>query len=174
MMRSLEIALLAVCANGATARLGAQVRFSQPATLTQDIGTTRVTIVYNRPNTRGRKLFGALVPWGKVWCPGADEATNISFTKDVMVAGQPLAAGKYSVWAIPDSVEWTLIFSKAANVFHIPYPGAAQDALRIKLKPEPGPFFETLAFYFPEAAADHAVLHLHWGETIVAIPIGTK
>ncbi len=174
MIRSLGIALLAVGAGGAATRLGAQVRFSQPATLSQMIGTTKVTIVYNRPDARGRKLFGALVPWGKVWCPGADEATNITFDKDVMVAGQPLAAGKYSVWAIPDSVQWTLIFSKAAAVFHIPYPGAEHDALRITLSPEPGPYVETLAFYFPVATADHAVLNLHWGETIVPIPITPK
>lgn len=173
-MRSLAIALVALGAGGAAGQLAAQVRFSQPATVSQLIGTTKVTLVYNRPDARGRKLFGALVPWGKVWCPGADEASNITVDKDVIIAGQPLAAGTYSVWAIPDSVQWTVIFNTSAKVFHIPYPGAEHDALRITLKPEAGPYFETLAFYFPVATADHAILNLHWGETIVPIPITPK
>src|SRR6059058_366912 len=80
---------------------------------------------------------------------------------------------KYSIWAIPDSAEWTLIFSKAADVFHIPYPGPAQDALRVAVKPQAGPFMEALAFYFPAADADRALLNLHWGETVVQVPLAT-
>ncbi len=154
--------------------LAAQERQSQPATVTQTIGATQVTVVYNRPSARGRKLFGGVVAWGKVWCPGADEATTLTVSKDVLVGGQPLARGKYSVWAIPTPETWTLIFSKAAAVFHVPYPGAGEDALRITLKPAAGPFFETLAFYFPSVGADRALLDLHWGETIIEIPIGVK
>jgi hypothetical protein len=155
------------------AALPAQTRKSQPATVMQAIGATQVTIVYNRPGARGRKLFGELVPWGKVWCPGADQATTIAVTRDVLVAGQRLPAGKYSIWAIPGPAEWTLIFSKAADVFHIPYPGPAQDALRVTLKPQAGPFMEALAFYFPAADADQALLYLHWGETVVPVPLAT-
>jgi hypothetical protein len=153
------------------AALPAQARWSQHATVMQAIGATEVTIVYNRPRARGRKLFGELVPWGKVWCPGADEATTIAITKDVLVAGQRLAAGKYSIWAVPGPAEWTLIFSKAADVFHIPYPGPAQDALRITVKPQAGPFMEALAFYFPAADAERALLNLHWGETVVQVTL---
>ena len=153
---------------------GAQaVPFSQRAAVTQWLGNTEVTITYGRPNARGRKLFGGggVVPWGEVWCPGSDQATAIALSKDLLVGGQRLAAGKYSMWAIPDSAEWTLIFSRAANVFHIPYPGESKDALRIKVKPQAGPFMETLAFYFPAANADRALLNLQWGETIVQVPI---
>ena len=154
--------------------LPAQARKSQHATVMQAMGATEVTIVYNRPAARGRKLFGELVPWGKVWCPGADQATTLAVTRDVLVAGQPLAAGKYSLWAIPGPAEWTLIFSKAADVFHIPYPGPAQDALRVTLKPQAGPFMEALAFYFPAADADQALLDLHWGETVVQVPLAVR
>ena len=153
------------------AALHAQARWSQPASVMQAIGATQVTIAYNRPRARGRKLFGELVPWGKVWCPGADEATTIAITKDVLVAGQRLAAGKYSIWAIPGPAEWTLIFSKAADVFHIPYPGPAQDALRITVKPQAGPFMDALAFYFPAVDAERALLNLHWGETVVQVSL---
>ena len=154
--------------------LPAQARKSQHATVMQALGATEVTIVYNRPAARGRTLFGDLVPWGKVWCPGADQATTLAVTKDVLVAGQPLAAGKYSIWAIPGPAEWTLIFSKAADVFHIPCPGPAQDALRVTLKPQAGPFMEALAFYFPAADADRALLNLHWGETVVQVPLAVR
>jgi hypothetical protein len=156
--------------------LPAQIPQSQHATVTQIMGTTQVTIVYNRPSARGRTLFGrgGVVPWGKVWCPGADTATTITLSKDMVVGGQPLAAGKYSIWAIPGPDEWTLILSRAADVFHIPYPGAAQDALRLTVKPQTGPFMESLSFYFPAANADRALLNLHWGETIVQVPLAVK
>jgi hypothetical protein len=158
--------------------LGAQAPRSQHATVTQFVGTTQVTIVYNRPSGRGRTLFGkgGVVPWGKVWCPGADTATTIALSRDMVVGGQPLAAGKYSIWAIPGPDEWTLIFSRAADVFHIPYPGQSQDALRLKVKPQPGggPFVESLAFYFPAAGADQALLNLQWGETVVQVPLAVQ
>lgn len=161
-------ALLLVSPAGVSAQA---VPFSQRASVTQLLGNTDLTITYGRPNARGRKLFGGVVAWGEVWCPGADQATAIALSKDVLIGGQRLAAGKYSIWAIPDTAEWTLIFSRAADVFHIPYPGASKDALRLKVKPQSGPFMESLAFYFPSANADRALLNLHWGETIVQVPI---
>ncbi len=115
----------------------AQIKKSQHGTVSQTIAATAVTITYNRPTARGRALFGALVPYGKEWHPGADEATTITVSKDILVAGKRLPAGKYSIWAIPDPSEWTLIFSKAANVWHTPYP-AGQDQLRVKVKADGG------------------------------------
>jgi len=160
----------------APALVSAQVPSSQHAAVTQVLGTTHVTIVYNRPSARGRVLFGkgGVVPWGKVWCPGADTATTIALSRDMAIGGQPLAAGKYSIWAIPGPDEWTLIFSRAADVFHIPYPGEARDALRLKVKPQAGPFLESLAFYFPAADAERALLNLHWGETMVQVSLAVK
>lgn len=150
---------------------GQTVRKSQRGTVMQMIATTAVTVIYNRPSARDRRLFGGVVPYGQVWNPGADEATTVTFSKDVRIAGQPLAGGKYSVWMIPTaSGSWTVIFSKAANVFHVPYP-EGQDALRVRLEPDRGQFMETLAFYFPNVGPDSAVLNLHWGEIILPIPI---
>lgn len=166
--------LLLFCALGPQVLAAQAARKSQPARVMQMLGMTEVAIAYNRPSARGRKLFGALVPWGKVWCPGADEATTIAFNRDVVVGGQPLAAGKYSLWAIPERDQWTVIFSRATDVFHVPYPGEAQDALRIKVTPVTGSFVETLVYYFSAAEADRGVLDLQWGETIVPIPIAAK
>src|ERR687893_389961 len=73
-------------------------RRSQRAAVMQMIGTTRVDVAYSRPVARGRALFGALVPWGRVWNPGADSATAISVSAPVLVNGARLAAGSYSIW----------------------------------------------------------------------------
>src|SRR3989442_11307778 len=156
--------------------LQAQAPKSQHATVTQVLGTAQVTIVYNRPSARGRTLFGrgGVVPWGKVWCPGADTATTIALSRDMVVGGQPLAAGKYSIWAIPGPDEWTLILSRAADAFHIPYPGVAQDPPRLTVKPQAGPFQESLAFYFPAAPADRARLNLYSAESTVQVSLAVK
>jgi hypothetical protein len=147
-----------------------RVRRSQPATVSQTVGAATITIRYNRPIARGRELFGNLVPYGKVWCPCADEASNIELSHDVTFAGQPVTAGKYTIWTIPTADEWTVILSKAADAFHTPYP-EGQDALRVQVKPKSGPHMEALAYYFPVADSTAATLALHWGQTIVEIPI---
>jgi hypothetical protein len=148
-----------------------KVSKSQAAAVSQRIANTEITMTYSRPVARGRALFGALVPYDQVWNPGADQATAIAFTRDVHVNDQPLNAGKYSVWAIPRADEWTVIFSKAADVYHTPYPGEGQDALRFNVRPESGPHMETLTFYFPVVEGKDAILRLHWGEVIVPISV---
>jgi hypothetical protein len=146
------------------------IKKSQHATVAQRVAHTNITIVYNRPVARGRKLFGALVPFGRPWDPGADQATTLAVSRDVRVNGAVLAAGTYSLWAIPDTGRWTIIFSRAAHTFHIPYP-QGKDALRVPATPHPGPYMETLAFYFPSVDSTRAELDLHWGETIVPLTI---
>jgi hypothetical protein len=143
---------------------------SEHGSVSQTVAHTQITVVYNRPVARGRRLFGGIVAWGRVWCPGADQATTFETTRDIQVNGSELSAGKYSLWAIPDTAQWTIIFSKAANVFHIPYP-EGHDALRVQATPHAGAHMETLAFYFPLADSSRAELDLHWGETIVPLAI---
>ncbi len=145
-----------------------RTRASQHGSVTQEIAGTRVTIEYNRPVARGRELFGKLVPWGRVWCPGADEATAITLTTGVKINGQTLEAGTYTLWTIPQPDTWTIIFSKAYPAFHEPYP-QGRDVLRVTTTPRTGTHMETLAFYFPVADGMHAELVLHWGA--VAVPL---
>jgi len=144
---------------------------SQAAVVSQQVANTEITVKYSRPVARGRDLFGALVPYGDVWHPGANQATNITTTRDVQIQGKPLAAGKYGIWAIPRPETWTIIFSKAADVWHQPYPGEAQDALRVESRAERGTHMETLSFYFPVVDGKDAVLRLHWGDVIVPLSI---
>ena len=146
------------------------MRASQLGSVTQTVNSTAITVDYSRPVARGRTLFGELIPWGEIWNPGANEATAIEFTNDVKIDGKELSAGRYSLWAIPGESRWTLIFSRAADVYHVPYP-EGQDALRVDIDPVAGSHMEVLNFYFPEVGPNTTTLRLHWGTTVVPIPI---
>lgn len=145
-------------------------RPSQHGSVTQEIAGARVTIEYNRPVARGRALFGALVPYGKVWCPGADTCTSIALSTDLQVNGQRLVAGTYSLWAVPGERQWTIIFNRAHPVFHTRH-DQAQDILRITVTPREGQHMETLAFYFPVVEGRRAELVLHWGTVVVPLQL---
>src|SRR6185437_818655 len=143
---------------------------SQLGVVTQSIGGARVEITYRRPVARGRELFGALVPWGRPWTPSADSGARISTTEPLEINGQRLAAGTYSLWAIPDSARWTIIFNSVAETFHRSYP-EGHDVLRVQSAPSKGDYVETLMFAFPLVDADSARLELHWGTTVVPLSL---
>jgi hypothetical protein len=146
--------------------------FSQRGTVSQMVAFTEISVSYGRPVARGRALFGALVPWDKVWHPGADSATRIKFDHDVLLEGKPLRAGEYTLWLIPrESAPWTLIVSRAAHVFHLPYPGERFDVMRVDVTPEQVSSVESFTIYFPMVLRDEAVMRLHWGTTAVPIRI---
>ncbi|HYX81282.1 MAG TPA: DUF2911 domain-containing protein, partial [Gemmatimonadales bacterium] len=146
---------------------------SQHGSVTQQIHGTQVTISYNRPVARGRELFGALVPWDHRWHPGADSATTITFSHDVVIDGHALAAGRYSLWTIPEAPPrpWTVIFNKGVGGWHTNYPGESQDALRLSVTADSASYMETLTYYFPLVDADSAVLRLQWGKVFVPMKI---
>lgn len=145
---------------------------SQRGAVTQDVAFTEIVVRYGRPVARGRALFGQLVPWDSVWHPGADSATRISFNHDVLLDEHDVKAGDYSLWLIPrDGRPWTFILSRAAHVFHKPYPGPAADVLRFDVAPEFLSHMESLAIYFPSVVKDDATMRIHWGETAVPIHI---
>lgn len=146
-----------------------QVRKSQAGAVSQRVANTEITVTYSRPVARGRELFGALVPYGAIWNPGADQATAVSFSRDVTVNGRALAAGKYSLWAIPGATQWTMIFHSAGDVFHTPYPGEAGDVLRLDVPIEAVGYTEVMTFSFPLVEGKGATLALDWG--VVRVPL---
>ena len=163
------LAVAGVC--GCTRQSPAQsVARSQLGTVSQQIAGTRVELLYRRPVARGRALFGALVPWGRIWTPSADSAARMTITGPVTINGAALPAGTYGIWAIPDSASWTVIFSSTAAAFHLRYPDG-HDVLRVHAAPLRGDHVESLLFDFPMVDADSAVLHLRWGTTIVPLSI---
>lgn len=148
------------------------VKPSQHGSVTQQVAATTITVDYNRPTARGRELFGALVPFDHVWCPGADECTTIALSTDVKIDGKALAAGTYSLWARPGAAKWTIILNRAHPIFHTRYATVAdQDVLTLDVTPKSGPHMETLSFYFPVVDGRHAELVLHWGTVIVPLAI---
>ncbi|HNP97254.1 MAG TPA: DUF2911 domain-containing protein, partial [Cyclobacteriaceae bacterium] len=85
---------------------------SPRAELNQTIGFTEITVNYSRPSARGRKVMGQLVPYGRIWRVGANESTKISFNDDVKIAGHPVPAGTYALYAFPQEKEWTIVIHK--------------------------------------------------------------
>jgi Protein of unknown function (DUF2911) len=148
-----------------------QVSKSQAGAIGQRVGSTEITVTYSRPVARGRQLFGVLVPYGDVWTPGADQATAVTFTRDVQINSHSLPKGSYSLWTIPRPDTWTVIFNKTAKAYHDHYPGDALDELRLDVRPEQGPHVETLTFTFPIVEGKDAVLRLEWGEVRVPLSI---
>src|SRR5436190_243703 len=143
---------------------------SQHGSVTQQIGATTIAVEYNRPVARGRDLFGALVPYDRVWCPGADECTTLTTSTDITIEGKTLPAGTYTVWAKPGREKWAFIFNKAHPTFHTQYYRVSdQDLLTVEVTPRTASHMETLAFYFAVVNAHHAELVFHWGT--VAVPL---
>jgi hypothetical protein len=173
MRRFAPLSLLILAFGTAVPRLSAQVApFSQRGSVSQTVSFTDITVTYSRPVARGRDLFPGVVKWDRIWNPGADSATMIQIGQNIVIEGQPVAAGEYSIWMIPAATgPWTVILSRAAHVFHTPYPGEEHDAHRLRIAPETGAHMETLAFYFPVVVREQAVLRMHWGTTIIPLRI---
>jgi hypothetical protein len=163
---------------------GAQVRPSLKAGVMQRLGAdTDIIIEYGRPGVKGRKIWGALVPYGLApgnqysknqpfpWRAGANENTTIEFKKDVVIEGQPLAAGKYGLHMIPSEKEWTIIFSKNNSSWGSFSYKQEEDALRVTVTPVAAPFQEWLTYGFEDLAGKSATAFLCWEKLKVPFKI---
>ena len=145
---------------------------SQRAVVGQRIGVTDVTVVYHRPVVRGRKVWGALVPYDRVWRAGANENTTIEFSSPVAVEKHPLAKGIYGLHMIPSAAgDWTVIFSKQSGDWGSFNYEQADDALRVTVKPQPGEMHEALVYDFDALTLDSATLWMRWEKMAVPIRI---
>lgn len=179
MKTTLKTVLLLALAVSLSTELQAQgVKLPQASsaqTITQSFGLGKVTLSYSRPNTKGRKVFGAMEPFGQVWRTGANGATSITFTDAVKVNGQELAAGTYGVFTIPGKDEWTVIFNKDAKQWGAYEYKEAEDVLRIKVKPvKLKDKVETFTMQFANVFPTTAQLQLAWENTGVNIDLSTE
>ena len=131
-------------------------RPSPPATATGTVNGATITINYSSPYVKGRKIWGELVPYDKVWRAGANEATLFETSKDIKVEGKTLAAGKYSLYAIPGEKEWTIIFNSATGQWGInrdytTTEDPAKDVLRVTAKPKKSASFNEKLMYKVDA-----------------------
>ncbi len=134
-----------------------------------------IRVTYCRPAKKGRLIFGrekdnALVPYGKVWRTGANEATLITFVQDILVAGTPVKAGTYSLWTVPGPAKWEVILNKETGQWGTQYNDGmdiARVEVPIRINPDVSGDFE---IYFEEAP-DGPNMILDWDQTEVIVPI---
>ena len=128
-------------------------------------------IDYGRPSTRGREIFGSLVRYDEVWCPGADECTYLSTSKTLRVGNLTVPAGKYSLWILPTEDVWTLILNKDWEAFHTSY-RSRYDLGRVKMQKETLPDnVEQLTFTIePNSGARGGRIAFSWATTRASVP----
>jgi len=141
---------------------------SQRAEVTQRLGITDITINYHRPLAGDRKIWGGLVPYGKVWRAGANENSTITFSDPVMIEGKPLDKGTYGLHMIPNVDEWTIIFSKSSTAWGSFSYDQSEDALRVNVKPRANEMHNALTYDFDQLQPDSAVVELEWEK--IAVP----
>jgi len=174
----LKTTLLLVLAVSLNTDLKAQgINMPQPSsgqTVIQDFGLGKITVKYSRPNTKGRKVFGELEPYGTVWRTGANSATTISFTEDVKMEGQNVPAGEYALFTIPGKTEWTIILNKTTKQWGAYDYKEADDFLRFKVKAAVlKDKAETFTIGFTNVFPTKATLQLTWDNTLVAVNLET-
>jgi hypothetical protein len=131
MIGSAVVFAVAAAAIGLHAQQDKSKRPSPPEMAKCDLpGGQSITVDYSSPRAKGRKIFGAIVPYGEPWRTGANEATTFVTTADVMVGGKHVPAGKYTLFTIPNKDKWVLVVSKKTGEWGIPYPGADLDLVR--------------------------------------------
>lgn len=176
-LTSVHYLLLAtILVNVEVANLNAQSgrpRQSPKMTTTGKIGEANVTITYSSPSVKGRKVWGELVPYGKVWRAGANEATLIETDKDLTVEGKKLPAGKYSLYAIPGENEWQIIINSQTGQWGIERSGETtrnpeKDVLVVKVKPKKSTVMEESLVY----KINNNGLVLKWEN--VEVPVAIK
>ncbi|MEO7426252.1 MAG: DUF2911 domain-containing protein [Fibrobacteria bacterium] len=146
-------------------------RASPAAMVSQTIGYTRVTVEYSRPAVKGRVIWGGLVPLGKVWRAGANEATVVEFSTDVKVAGHPLPKGRYGFFIVPDEKEWALIFSKVSKTWGAFTYDESKDALRVHVPALGAEFKERVEYGFENLTDSSATLYMQWERRKVSVGI---
>lgn len=174
-------------------------RPSQKASVMQTIGVTDITITYSRPGVKGRTIWGdalptqtakgeatldnqnerpkdaVIVPWGHVWRAGANEATMFVITDDVLINGQPLKAGTYSLHTVPGKEEWTIIFNNDAGQWGSFTYDEKKDALRVKTKPQmASESQEWLAYSFDPLTDNSAQVNIRWEKVRVPFTVEVK
>ena len=146
-------------------------RPSPLARVTQFVGSVEVDVAYSRPAVNKRKIWGAVVPYGRVWRAGANEATTLTFSAPVTIEGQPLDAGTYTFFAITGEKEWTLIFNRVPQQWGAFDYNPEFDALRVRVSAAEAEHEEYLSYGVEVTGANTARAHLRWEKARVSFEI---
>jgi hypothetical protein len=148
---------------------------SSTQTIKQDFGLGSIELSYSRPGMKGRKIFGDLVPFGKVWRTGANQATTLTFADEVTIGGKKIPAGKYGLLTIPDKSSWTIIITKQLDVTSPAAYKQESDVVRVQATPvSVKGKAETFTMQFANVKPTSIELHMMWDQTDVALPITTE
>jgi hypothetical protein len=140
---------------------------SPPAKTSATVGGTTLTINYHQPAVKGRNVWADLAPYGKVWRTGANNAPTFEVSKDVMVNGKALKAGKYALFSIPGEKEWTIILNKNFKQWGNYEYKEAEDVLRVTAKSESNEMMER----FTIKAEDSGKITMMWDKVKVAFTV---
>jgi hypothetical protein len=135
------------------------------------IAEKKIIVSYGAPSMRGRKIMGALVPYGEVWCAGANDATELDTEADLEINGLKVPKGSYTLWTLPHANEWLLIVNKETGQWHTDY-NQRHDLGRVKmnLRATSSPV-ERMKFDLSSTGGNKGVLALSWETTEVSVPI---
>ena len=148
---------------------------SPSQTVKQDFGIGSIELSYSRPGMKGRKIYGDLVPFGKVWRTGANNATTLTFSDSMVIGGKKLAPGKYGLLTIPGKDQWTLIISQQTDVTSPAAYKQESDVVRVNVKPETiSDKVESFTIQFANVKATTADLQIIWDNTRVSLPLATE
>jgi hypothetical protein len=166
---------LALFAVSCRAQQDKSKRPSPPATATLDLGGGKsVTVDYSSPRAKGRKIYGELVPYDKVWRTGANEATTFVTTADITVGSAAVPAGSYTLFTIPGKDKWTLIISKKTGEWGTDYPGPGSDVARVDMKVSPlSSPVENFTISF-DKSVNGGTMNIDWDTTRASAPIAKK
>src|SRR6476469_7283417 len=147
---------------------------SPPQTIKQDFGISSIELSYSRPGIKGRKVFGDLVPYGKVWRTGANNATTIDFGDDVTIGGTKVPAGKYGLLSLADNDKWKVIITKQLEVTNPADYKEESDVVRVDVKPMTmKDKMETFTMQFANVKSSTCELQIMWENTAVVLPISS-
>lgn len=170
-----KIILLAAAAYIVASSDAQQLTTPQPsptATIKQNFALSNIEISYSRPGVKGRKIFGELVPYGKVWRTGANNATTITFGEEVTIGGKKVPAGKYGLLTIPNASEWTIIITKQTDVTSPADYKQDQDVVRVNAKAETLPFpIETMMISVDNIKSNSCDIGIIWDNVYVGFPV---
>lgn len=145
---------------------------STAQTVKQEFGLGSIELSYARPNMKGRTIFGDLVPYGAVWRTGANSATTLTFSDDVIIGGTTVPAGKYGLLTIPGASEWTVIITKQLDVTSPSAYKKEMDLVRTVVPVQSLPFpIESFMIMFNNVRSNEVDLVIAWDQTIVSLPI---
>jgi hypothetical protein len=161
------VALSLLFAGSAPAQRG---KYTSPqASVKQTIGGAPFKVDYYAPSMHGRKVMGGLVPYGEVWCTGANIATGFTLGADITMGNLKLPKGEYSIWTLPTEKEWTLIINKETGQFHLNYNAEldfGRTKMNLKTLPEP---VETFRVELRNEGGNKGTLALLWEKTEASI-----